>query len=87
MKNATAYALNKAEQFVRMGSEITNLKSDLTRFAKDARRAARKGRHTAEEFVDEAALCIRKQPLKAIGFTFGAGVAIGAFAGWVTRRK
>jgi ElaB/YqjD/DUF883 family membrane-anchored ribosome-binding protein len=87
MKNATAFALNKAEQFAKMGSELTNLKSNLLSFAKDAKRAVRKGRYTAEEFVDEAALRVKKEPLKAIGFTLGAGVAIGAVAAWLATRK
>jgi ElaB/YqjD/DUF883 family membrane-anchored ribosome-binding protein len=87
MKNATAYALDKAEQFAKMGSDIANLKSNLTGLAKDTRRAVRKGRHAIEEFVDEATLCVKKQPLKAIGFTFGAGMAIGALTGWFATRR
>ena len=85
MKNATAYALNKAEQLAKV--EITNLKSNLVSFVKDARRAVRKGRHAMGEFVDEAALCVKKQPLKAIAFTFGAGVAIGTLTGWLATRR
>jgi ElaB/YqjD/DUF883 family membrane-anchored ribosome-binding protein len=87
MKKAATFALNKAEQFANLGCELTNLKANLMSFAKDARRTLRKGRHAAGEYVDEAALCVRKQPLKAIGFTLGAGAAIGGLAGWLAGRK
>jgi ElaB/YqjD/DUF883 family membrane-anchored ribosome-binding protein len=88
MKNtAAAYALNKAEQFAKLGADLTHLKSNFASVSKHARRAVRKGRRAAAEFVDESALCVKKQPWKALGFTLGAGVAIGAIGGWLAARK
>lgn len=88
MRNAAVvYAIDKAEQFAKMGAEVRHLKSNLLSFAKNAKGAFRKGRRAVGGFVDETTLCIEKQPLKAIGLTLGAGVGIGVLAGWLATRK
>jgi len=48
-----------------------------------ARRAVKQGRHAAEDFLDEATYCIKKNPLSAVGVSFWAGFGLGAIAIWV----
>ena len=75
MKNATAYALNAGEELARVRCNIVHMKSKLTSARDEARRAARKGRRAAEDFVDEVAFTVKRQPLKSIGVTFGVALA------------
>lgn len=46
--------------------------------ARAARRGYRLARSRAEDAADDAAACIRKQPLKAVGAALSAGLVIGA---------
>ena len=87
MKNATAYALDAGQQFAKVGCDVVHLKSKLTSAAEDAKRAARRGWYAAEDFVDEVAFTVKRQPLKSIGVTFGVALGIGALAGWLVTRK
>jgi ElaB/YqjD/DUF883 family membrane-anchored ribosome-binding protein len=48
-----------------------------------ARRAAKHGRHAAEDFLDEATYCIKKNPLSAVGVSFWAGFGLGVIALWL----
>jgi len=48
-----------------------------------ARRAVKQGRHAAEDMLDEAVYCIKKNPLSAVGVSFWAGFGLGAVAIWV----
>ena len=87
MKSATAYTLNTGRQLAKIGCGVVHLKSNWNSAAKDARRAVRRGWHTAEDFVDEVASTVKRQPLKSIGVTFGVALGIGALAGWLGTRK
>jgi ElaB/YqjD/DUF883 family membrane-anchored ribosome-binding protein len=49
----------------------------------EARRSYRLAKRRAEDAVDDATACIRKQPLRAVGVAFGAGLAIGVAGGFV----
>ena len=51
--------------------------------AQVARRSYRLAKRRAEDVADEAAARIRKQPLRAVGAAFGAGLAIGVAGGFV----
>ena len=42
-----------------------------------ARRAAKHGYRAAEDFVDDTTHRIKRDPLRALGFCFAAGVAAG----------
>jgi ElaB/YqjD/DUF883 family membrane-anchored ribosome-binding protein len=87
MNNATACALNRGERLAKMGCNFVYLKSKLTHARADAGRAVRKGWRAAEDFVDEVAVTVKRQPLKSIGVTFGVALGIGTFAGWLVTRK
>ena len=54
-----------------------------------ARRAMKTVRYRLDDLGDlrdEAARCVKRQPLVAVGTAFGAGLAIGAIAAWAVRR-
>lgn len=48
----------------------------------EARRSYRLAKRRAEDAADDATACIRRQPLKAVGAAFGAGLAIGVAGGF-----
>ena len=48
-----------------------------------ARRGYRLAQRRVEGAADDATACIRRQPLRAVGVAFGAGLAIGAASGFV----
>jgi ElaB/YqjD/DUF883 family membrane-anchored ribosome-binding protein len=52
-----------------------------------ARRAAKQSRHAAEDLLDEAVYCIKKNPLSAVGVSFWAGFGLGAVALWLGRHN
>jgi ElaB/YqjD/DUF883 family membrane-anchored ribosome-binding protein len=49
----------------------------------EARRTYRVARRRVEDAADDAAACIRKQPLTAVGVAFGAGIVAGAACGLI----
>lgn len=49
----------------------------------DARRFVKKARYATEDLVDDTEHMIKKQPFKAVGITFGAGIGLGLLAGWM----
>ena len=54
---------------------------------KTAKQAVRKSWRATGEFIDEARTRIKRDPLKAVGMTFGIAAGIGAGAGWLAFRK
>lgn len=87
MKKAIKYAVNTGCRFVKIGTELNRWKSNMADSAEDVSRAARKARHAAEDFLDDAATVMKKQPLKSAGIAFGVGIGVGAVAGWLGTRK
>jgi ElaB/YqjD/DUF883 family membrane-anchored ribosome-binding protein len=61
-----------------------------------AKRTMRTAQRRAEDAVNDAAGCVRKQPLTAVSATLGAGIAIGVagallatamYSWWAERRR
>lgn len=48
----------------------------------DARRLAKRGRYAVEDMIDDTAYRMKKAPWRSSGYVFGAGLGIGALAGW-----
>jgi ElaB/YqjD/DUF883 family membrane-anchored ribosome-binding protein len=48
----------------------------------DARRMAKRGRYAVEDMIDDTAYRMKKAPWHSAGYVFGAGLGIGALAGW-----
>jgi hypothetical protein len=87
MKKAIDYALGTGCQFAKIGEEFNHWKSDLAGTARDVSRMMRKARRAGEDFLDETAVVVKRQPLKSAGIAFGLGIGFGAFAGWLGTRK
>jgi ElaB/YqjD/DUF883 family membrane-anchored ribosome-binding protein len=85
--------LDAARQAAHVSHEAKLLKSIATDAVDDgihaAKRAIRNVRRSVErveDFKDEAAHSIRRQPLKSIAIAAGVGLAVGALAGWCGAR-
>jgi ElaB/YqjD/DUF883 family membrane-anchored ribosome-binding protein len=50
------------------------------------RRVRRRGVEALEDFSEEAAHYVKRQPLKAVGIAVGAGLLTGAVVGWIGGR-
>lgn len=50
------------------------------------RRTIKRSQRAAEDLVDETAHCIKRDPLRSVAVTFGAGIGLGALIGWLTAR-
>jgi ElaB/YqjD/DUF883 family membrane-anchored ribosome-binding protein len=87
MKKAILFALNTGCQFAKIGGKFNRLKYKFSDRAEDVTRAVRKARHAAEDFLDETAMVVKKQPLKSAGIAFGVGIGVGAVAGWLGNRR
>lgn len=87
MKNAIAYALNTGCQFAEISKEFNHWKSNMADTAKDVTRAIRKTRRATEDFFDEVATVVKKQPWRSTGLVFGVGIGVGALVGWLGTRK
>ena len=84
---ALACVFKAGEYFANGGSEFSQLKANLTDTARDLKRVVRKTRGAAEDFVDDVATAVKKQPLRSAGIAFGAGIGVGALAGWFGKRR
>jgi ElaB/YqjD/DUF883 family membrane-anchored ribosome-binding protein len=54
-----------------------------------ARRTIKRLKRRAQDLLDtrdEMALRVKREPLKALGLAFGAGLLVGALANWAARR-
>ncbi len=51
--------------------------------ARATKRSYRVAMRRAEDAANDATTCIRKQPLTAVGVALGAGLALGAVAGFL----
>ena len=58
-----------------------NAAETLDKGMHEARRTYRLARRRAEDAATDAATCIRKQPLTAVGVALSAGLVIGAAGG------
>jgi hypothetical protein len=65
----------------------TDLVEDGERAARRALKRIRRGVDTAVDLRDEAVHRARRQPLRAAGFIFGAGLLLGAAAALLGRRQ
>lgn len=81
----------KVEEAIPGEGTLNNVKTMVTNALDDgmqaARRFAKRGKYAAEEFADETAHVVKKNPFTAVAVTFGVGVGVGAFTMWWLRRK
>ena len=74
-----------ARAFEEASSEVRTLAAKAGEAVEEGahavKRTYRLATHRAEDAMSEAASCIRKQPLKAVGTALGAGLLIGVAGG------
>lgn len=70
--------------------EIGALKNKLSEAVEDGldatRRTIKRSRRAAGDLVDETAHHIKRDPLRSVAITFGAGLGLGALIGWLSAR-
>jgi hypothetical protein len=68
----------------------TTIEEAVKELADEGRRTARRavtlGRHAAEDLRDKTMLEVRRNPFRAVGWTFAAGALVGCTAGWLLAR-
>jgi ElaB/YqjD/DUF883 family membrane-anchored ribosome-binding protein len=82
MNPALAHAFEETSEEARVLA--ANAAEVVEQGAHVARRSYRLAKRRAEDAADEAATCIRRQPLKAVGAALGAGLVIGVAGGFLT---
>ena len=70
-----------------LGDKATDVYRKATHLADEARDAINHGIANAVDLRDTAAYRVKRNPLKAVGFAFGAGVFLGAVAGAIGWRR
>jgi ElaB/YqjD/DUF883 family membrane-anchored ribosome-binding protein len=88
---STVFAFNTAAKLAEAGCSADRLKAAFNEAAEDgiktAKRAVRNGRIAAEDFMDEAVIAVKRNPVKSIAITFGVAFGMGALASWLAVRK
>lgn len=85
-------ALNTtAERVARTELKVEELRKDASQAIEDgiesAKRIVKRGRHATEDFVDDTAHRIKRDPLRSVGITFGIAFGLGAIVGLLVTRK
>ena len=84
-------AVGVAENAVRQaGVGVEELKTKAAHTVEEGfaevKRFAKEGEHAAEGLMKETAHMIKHEPLRSVGITFGVGLGLGIFAGWLLAR-
>ncbi|HEY8462145.1 MAG TPA: hypothetical protein VIM99_17280 [Blastocatellia bacterium] len=73
------------------GAEVKRVKEAVADAVEDglgaAKRAVKQGRRAAEDMVDDAERRIKRDPLSAIGVSFGIGMGLGTVIGVLLARN
>jgi ElaB/YqjD/DUF883 family membrane-anchored ribosome-binding protein len=83
---------------VRHGSHLSHRARLATSMLKDAAedgihaatralKSAQRSVERVEDYKDDAARCVKRQPLTAVAVTLASGVAIGFVCGWAVGRR
>jgi ElaB/YqjD/DUF883 family membrane-anchored ribosome-binding protein len=86
-ENLSKVAREAEERLMHFGNEAVRMKATIAEAIEDrantARRAVKHGYRATESFVDDATHQIKRNPLRALSFSFVAGVA----AGWLLQHR
>ena len=84
-------AVDLAERIVPVALNVDRLKERATLAIEDgmvdAKRMVKRGVYAAEDLVEDTAHRIKKDPFASVGITFGVGMGLGIFVGWLISRK
>ncbi len=53
----------------------------------EVKQFTKKGERAAEDLMDDTAHLINHEPLRSVGITFGFGLGLGIFTGWLLTRR
>ena len=69
-------------------AEVKGRISDVVEEGVDtAARKVKQGREAAEEFMEDAAHTVRRNPLQSVALTFGVAFGMGVMVGWLLRGR
>src|SRR5215510_3480901 len=85
--NEKSSLLDKAthfgERLVQAGGDAARLKSVASHAVEDAvteaKRFAKRGRYAAEDFIDDAAHRVKRDPFRSVALGFAIGFSLGVF--------
>jgi ElaB/YqjD/DUF883 family membrane-anchored ribosome-binding protein len=83
--DAARHAAHVSHEAKLLKSIATDAVEDGIHAAKRAFRNVKRSVERVEDFKDEAAHSIKRQPLKSIAIAAGVGLAVGALVGWYAR--
>lgn len=85
MTTATADTAAR-EDWAGVRDMATDAVEEGVRAAKRAFKTAKRGIESAADLRDEAAYRVKREPFKAVGLAFGAGLLLGVVGLWVGQR-
>jgi hypothetical protein len=84
VERSAEHIAESAHQASRATSAIADAIEDGVGVVK---RAAKQGGDAAEEFLDDTAKRIERQPVLTVAATFAVGFTAGALIGWMMKRR
>ncbi len=83
--------MHVGERLVEMGGEAARLKTAASHAVEDAvteaKRFAKRSRYAAEDFMEDAAHRVKRDPLSSLALGFAIGLGVGALALWMAARN
>ena len=80
-------ATQLGERLAQVGGDAARLKSVASHVVEDAvteaKRFAKRGRYTAEDFIDDAAHRVKRDPFRSVALGFAIGFSLGALVIWM----
>jgi ElaB/YqjD/DUF883 family membrane-anchored ribosome-binding protein len=90
-ENVSKAACEAEERLTHIGKEAVRMKAAFVEAIEDrmtmAKRAAKHGYRATEDFVDDTTHRIKQDPLRAVGFSFVAGIGLGMALGWLVPHR
>lgn len=84
-------AMHVGERLVEVGGEAARLKTAASHAVEDAvteaKRLTKRSRYVAEDFMEDAAHRVKRDPLRSVGLSFAIGLGTGALAVWMATRN
>jgi ElaB/YqjD/DUF883 family membrane-anchored ribosome-binding protein len=84
--DATRHAADLSHEARLLKSIAENVIEDGVHAAKRAMKSVQRGVETLEDFRDETAYRVKREPFKAVGLAAGVGLVLGIAAGWFAAR-
>ena len=84
-------AMHVGERLVEVGGEAARLTTAASHAVEDAateaKRFAKRSRYAAEDFMENAAHRVKRDPFRSVGLGLAIGLGMGALAVWMATRN